>query len=40
MEAKKVPSDKILECVDQSVAQGYTLVHSFDDINLVNGYAR
>ena len=40
MEAKKVPSDKILEHVDQHVAQGYTLLHSFNDVHLVNGYGR
>lgn len=38
MEAKKVPSEKILEYVDQHVTQGYTLLHSIDDVNLVKGY--
>ena len=40
MEAKKVSSDKILDYVDQHVAQGYTLLHSFNDVHLVNGYGR
>ena len=40
MEAKKVPSEKILEYVDQHVTQGYTLLHSIDDVNLVKGYGR
>ena len=40
MEAKKVPSETILEAVDEHVAQGYTLLHSFNDLSLVTGYGR
>lgn len=40
LEARKVPSEQIEDRVADCVAQGYTLVHSFDDASLVLGYAR
>ena len=40
LEARKVPSSEIEERVADCVTQGYTLLHSYDDVYLVHGYGR